>query len=61
MKPPFIKARGPDATEAFEVHAALARTEAREPALLSNPQWLLLRMEVFDEFCKAFDVGEWAR
>ncbi|WP_298165075.1 hypothetical protein [Novosphingobium sp.] len=40
---------------AFEVHAALLRTEATNPKLKENPLWLILRQDSFEEFYVAMD------
>ena len=43
------------ATLAFEVHAALLRTEVLNPKLKNNPLWLILRQDSFEEFYVAMD------
>jgi len=42
------------AYDAFNVHCALIKAEQREPALASNPQWIILRQDAFEAFANAF-------
>ncbi len=42
------------ASNAYEVHSALLRTERLVPALKRNPQWTIIRQDAFERFAEAF-------
>ncbi len=56
MNPPFVILCNADkADQAFAAHSALIRAEREQPALKDNPQWQCLRMDTYEEFCRAFE------
>lgn len=42
--------------DAFAVHSALLKAERDDPALSGNPQWTILRQDVYERFSQAFTV-----
>lgn len=54
MKPQVILFDQRRASEAYEAHSALLRTERLVPALKRNPHWIMLRQDAFERFAEAF-------
>lgn len=54
MKHPVIYCDARVADDAFAVHAALVKAEARDQRLKRNPQWQLVRMDAYERFAMAF-------
>ena len=42
------------ADETYQVHAALVKAEADDPALKNNPRWRLLRMDAYEDFRREY-------
>ncbi len=55
---PTIHMNHRGAQDAYEVHQALVKAEARDRHLKTNPQWQLLRMDAYEAFCRAFEVKQ---
>ncbi|WP_168196020.1 hypothetical protein [Novosphingobium sp. EMRT-2] len=55
MKRKIKHADGRAAEMAFEVHAALLRTETATPSLRDNPLWIMLRQDAYETFYLALD------
>lgn len=55
MSIPVIRMDKRQADEAWEVHRALVKAEADNPALAHNPQWICFRMDAYEAFCRAFE------
>jgi len=56
MNIPVIHFDEHHASEAYEVHKALVWLETRHPELTRNPRWCLLRMDAYEDFCRAYEV-----
>ena len=44
------------AAECFAAHQALVQTERANPALRSNPHWVMLRQDAYERFSLAYEV-----
>jgi hypothetical protein len=53
---PIILIQPKQAEDAFAAYAALARLEAQQPTLRTNPYWEALRDAAFARFRAAFEV-----
>lgn len=51
----MIRVDAARAEHGWEVHQALVKAEAANPALRDNPAWKCLRMDAFEAFCVAFE------
>ena len=46
-----------DADQAFQVHAAMMKAEAREPTLRANSRWRSARQQIYTAFVQTFAAG----
>lgn len=58
MKPRVINYDSQLAEDAFAVHAALLKAEARDRRLRHNPQWTVIRQDAYERFAVAFQEAK---
>lgn len=54
MKHPVIYCDANRADQAFAVHQALLKAEARDRSLRHNPYWTMIRQDAYEAFALAF-------
>ena len=45
-----------DQADCFAAHSALIRAERDDPALRTNPHWIMLRQDAYERFYLAFEA-----